>query len=480
MVDADNGAEGEAGPGPGSVRQQQLLQQLVPPLSHGLAAGLAADRCRWPSRTPRMLMESLEVLLLQAGSLTRVQLGKGRGGKGAGAGGTPGGGGGGGSRGKKRGAVSMGEEATRSHAPGDGGKAAAAAAAAVGAVAEAAGGGTTMAAALAAANDVRASALRLVTLLMDCWMECSPGQLATAPELEAVSAMGMIVGACNTLIGRVLLPPSAGGDGAAAGGGGGGSAGSWGAAAGDGEEAGSATAAQRASLLRTLLEVCGSRVAATFPATSPPVRPSAAVAEALAKLNVQAGELLVRFLPLLLTHNQLPQQDPAAGAEQQQQGAVQMPWVPAVVGFYVGLLEKGVVVPAAAGTLSDAAGTAVLGTEVGEAGAGGASVPGGSSDVVLGAVGGAVQCLGGAEAQRLMAAVAAFSERQPPRSAARLACLRMQHGLLQSALAGVCGCGGAGVQGSVVCLDGLCEGGDAFSEFTVQQGVRRPSRHAVT
>ncbi|KXZ43238.1 hypothetical protein GPECTOR_96g704 [Gonium pectorale] len=170
-----------------------------------------------------------------------------------------------------------------------------------------------------------------------------------------------------------------------------------------------------------MAHVCG--VAATFPATMPPVKPSAAVAEALSRLNLQSAQLLGRFLPLAQA---------ASAAVSGGGAAADMSWIPSLVGFYVDVLERGILLPAAPGVLSDAP---AAGGGGGPA-AGGGGLTAGGSDAVLAAVGAAVRCLDSAAAQRLMAAVASYAGRQPPRSPARLAALRMQHGLLKAALAG--------------------------------------------
>ncbi|PNH00248.1 Testis-expressed sequence 10 protein, partial [Tetrabaena socialis] len=242
---ADGG--GGAGPGPSSARQQQH-QQLLRSLARDMRRGpcLGSDRTRWPARSQGELLAGLDVAFRAAAAATRAGLllravrGRGRRSGASGPSMSPGGvdkv-----KKGKKgRGSISTSEAPTSAHQVGggpgpSGGKGVAAAAAALAAVssdlamsalggAAEDGGGplgapSTMAAALAAAADPRASALRLVSLLMDAWLECAPAQLATAPELEAVSAMAMIVTAANTLIDRLLLPTSAA---AAAPGGGGG------------------------------------------------------------------------------------------------------------------------------------------------------------------------------------------------------------------------------------------------------------------
>lgn len=43
-------------------------------------------------------------------------------------------------------------------------------------------------------------ASRLVQRLLDCWRECAPGQLADAPELNAVLCMEAILTSANLLI----------------------------------------------------------------------------------------------------------------------------------------------------------------------------------------------------------------------------------------------------------------------------------------
>ncbi|GFR40155.1 hypothetical protein Agub_g711, partial [Astrephomene gubernaculifera] len=459
--DAMEAAGAGAGPGPSSIRQQQLQHAAAASLAARHGSALGADRMRRPLRTAGELLASLEELFRAAAAASRA----GRKTRGKSLGGGADGSGGDRNKGKKgRGSVSTSEAPTSSHLLGgaaaaaggggsaaggaSGGKAIAAAAAALAAVsapgAAAAAGmdlsapsgatavgvlgaPTTMAAALAAASDARASALRLVSLLMDCWLECAPGQLAVSPELEQAAALAMIVSAANTLIHRLLLPSTPQLTAAAAAGGAG-----WAADDQAGGAAGSSSVMrapppEQVLLLQQLHDVVARRVAATFPATLPPVKPSAAVAEALVRLNLQSAELLGRFLPLAQAQQQqqhhVQQYQPAADEAAAAAAAHgSFTWISALVSYYVGVLEGGVLLPAAPGTLSDA---------------GVQGLPSGASDAVLAAVSAAVRSLPSAEAaQRLMAAVAEFAARQPPRSGARLACIRMQHGLLKAALAG--------------------------------------------
>eukprot|EP00198_Chlamydomonas_reinhardtii_P001186 XP_001690521.1 predicted protein [Chlamydomonas reinhardtii] len=363
-----------AGPGPSSARQAALQAAAA-------AAGpLGADRTRWPARSGAELMAGLEGMFRAAAAATRA----GRGKKGSKLGATDGVDK---NRGKKgRGSVSTSEafmSTADAAAATNAGKSIAAAAAALAAVAApssaaaaagmdlaapsgaaaAAGGvlgaGTTMAAALVAASDARASALRLVSLLMDCWLECTPGQLATAPEAEQAAAVLMVLSATNTLMDKLLLPPAA-------------------------ASGGSAEAQLRLQLLQHLHDLVAKRVTGCFPTTSPPVKPAAMVADTLVRINLQTAELLCRFLPLLA--HQPPQQQ--HGADAMASGPLQ--WVPSLVGFYVSVLEDGVLLPATAGTLSEAPAAATAG------------LSGGASEAVLASVAAAVQNLDAASAQRLM------------------------------------------------------------------------------
>ncbi|EFJ52309.1 hypothetical protein VOLCADRAFT_86599 [Volvox carteri f. nagariensis] len=450
-----------AGPGPSSVRQQQLRAQTRS-LAARPGAPLGADRLRRPQRSAYELLRQLDELFHAAAAATRAGRKRGKpGGGDAATGGTVDKG-----RHKKgRGSVSTTETAA---AVASGGKGVAAAAAALAAVTSPAaataagvelssasgsaaagvlGAPTAMAAALAAASDARASALRLVSLLMDpCWLECNPAQLATSPELDQATALAMIVAACNSLIQRLLLPPQphdqqvGGGDGL-----------SWtgtypplprqrqqqqqrqGVWQGQGPPL---LGEQRLALTQQLHDVAARRVAAHFPAVLPPVKPPAAVTEALVRLNLQSAELLGRFLPLL-AHSRhgvgQPQQISGATAAAAGNGsgggvaATALPWVPALVSYYAGALEQGVLLPAAAGTLSDASGAGA---------AAGQSLSAATADVVLTAVSAALGQLDDAAAARLMSAVSQFAARQPPRSGARLACIRIQHSLLLAAVAG--------------------------------------------
>lgn len=101
------------------------------------------------------------------------------------------------------------------------------------------------------------------------------------------------------------------------------------------------------------------------------------------------------------------------------------PWVAVLVGYYVSALRDGALLPAAQSSLSDTTATPTM-----------QSLPAGTSAAVLSAVAEAVRSVDAGSAQQLMSAVAAYASRQPARSAARLACVHMQHGLLKAALAG--------------------------------------------
>ncbi|KAG2448880.1 hypothetical protein HYH02_006229 [Chlamydomonas schloesseri] len=411
----DGGSDAaDAGPGPSSTRQAALQAAAA-------ATGpLGSDRTRWPARSGAELLAGLDGLFRAAAAATRA----GRGKKGPKLGASDGVDK---NRSKKgRGSVSTSEafmSSADAAAAANAGKSIAAAAAALAAVAAAppaaaaaaapsgadlaataASGvlatGTAMAAALVAASDARASALRLVSLLMDCWAECAPGQLASAPEAEQAAAVLMVLAATNTLIEKLLLPPLPTGGGGA------------------GASAGSAEGQLRLQLLQHLHDLVAKRVTGCFPTTSPPVKPAAVVADTLVRINLQTAELLCRFLPLLA--HQPPQAQ--APAQQGTEGGP-LQWVPSLVGYYVGVLEDGVLLPAAAGTLA-------------EAPAATAGLSGGASEGVLAAVAAAVQSLDAGSAQRLMGAVASFASRQTARSTARVASIRMQHGLLRAALAG--------------------------------------------
>ncbi|GLI64097.1 hypothetical protein VaNZ11_007270 [Volvox africanus] len=419
-------AEAAAGPGPSSIRRQVQSLAAYPGMP------LGADRMRRPQRPAGDLLRQLDALFRNAAAVTRSGRKQRRKSEGLDTADK--------NRHKKgRGSVS----ATETAAAAKGGKGVAAAAAALAAVttpaaATAAGVGvsaasdaaaagllgarTAMAAALAAASDARASALRLVSLLMDCWLECSPTQLAISPELEQATALAMIAAACNNLIERLLLPRQA------ASGGAGQQHGVW-------QHGPPPSAEQRLALTQQLHDLVARRVAAHFPAVLPPVKPSPAVVEALVRLNLQSAELLGRFLPLLADSRPHHQPHNFPPAEPGASGNVTLWWVPALVSYYVGALEQGLLLPPAAKTLSDASSAAATVAQ---------GMSAAAADALLMAVSVALGQLDDLAAARLMAAVAHFSARQFPRSGARLACIRMQHSLLRAAVGGrVCLADGA-------------------------------------
>ncbi|GIL94286.1 hypothetical protein Vretimale_522 [Volvox reticuliferus] len=417
---AQYGRHGDAavGPGPSSIRQQMQSLAAYPGMP------LGADRMRQPQRFAGDLLRQLDGLFRNAAAVTRSGRKQRRKFEGADTADK--------NRHKKgRGSVST----TETAAAASGGKGVAAAAAALAAVttpaaASAAGVGlsaasgaaaagllgapTAMAAALAAASDARASALRLVSLLMDCWLECNPTQLAIAPDLEQATALAMIAAACNSLIERLLLPRQA------AVGGAGQQHGVW-------QQGPPPSAEQRLALTQQLHDLAARRVAAHFPAVLPPVKPPPAVVEALVRLNLQCAELLGRFLPLLAdsrSHHQPHNFMPAGSGAS---GSVTLWWVPALVSYYVGALEQGLLLPPAAKTLSDASSAAATAAQ---------GMSAAAADALLMAVSVALGQLDDMAAARLMAAVANFAARQSPRSGARLACIRMQHSLLLAAVGG--------------------------------------------
>lgn len=405
-----------AGPGPSSVRhlhQQQLLRTQAASRTSWtprMRGPLGADRYRRPLRSAGDLVRQLDELFrtaaagLRPGRKSRSgggELDQGRHKKG-------------------RGSVSTTENAAGSAARG--GRDVAEAAAALAVVTAAGdhlsapsgyplsgllGASTTMAAALAAASDSRASALRLVSLLMDCWLECHPAQLPTSPELEQATALAMIASSCNSLMERLLPPdrylhshshshshshqqrpaPSGG---------------------------------QNLALTQQLHDIVVRRVSAHFPAVMPPVKPPGPVVDALVRLNLQVAQLLGRFLPLISQSQGQGGQGPTAAPL----------WVPALVSYYVSALEEGTLLPVALRTLSGVRGSSGAGTWQGLSAA--------AESLLLTAVSaalGQLQYDDGAAA-RLMAAVTTFSSRQSPRSPARLTCIRMQHSLLRTAVDG--------------------------------------------
>ncbi len=90
------------------------------------------------------------------------------------------------------------------------------------------------------------------------------------------------------------------------------------------------------------------------------------------------------------------------------------------------MLTQGAVLPAAPSSLAEAPSSSSAADGVLTASAG----------AVLAAVASAAERLDGPSATRLLAAAAAYAGRQPARSSARVACIRMQHGLLTAATQG--------------------------------------------
>lgn len=109
-----------------------------------------------------------------------------------------------------------------------------------------------------AAEEAARGALRH---LLDCWSDCGPAQLATAPELALAQCLVCTLRSCDHLL-RRFGPGLAG------------------------------SPSDRASLAHALVK----KVAPVFPMHAPAVPPSAAVGEALVQLNVAAAQLLARWV----------------------------------------------------------------------------------------------------------------------------------------------------------------------------------------
>jgi len=118
-------------------------------------------------------------------------------------------------------------------------------------------------AAAQAATAVSAAALQLLRQLLDCWAECAPAQLSSAPEPEAAATLLQILHASLLLVRHtgLLAPAGDGGRGVAA-----------------------------------LAELVGRRVGPFFPATAPAVKPPQALLDTLMQYNLQCASLLAALL----------------------------------------------------------------------------------------------------------------------------------------------------------------------------------------
>eukprot|EP00884_Botryococcus_braunii_P001684 jgi/Botrbrau1/11516/Bobra.0198s0013.1 len=148
-------------------------------------------------------------------------------------------------------------------------------------------------------DSVRPAVQRLLACLLECWEECTPGQLGHTPDLAAVHCMEAVLNCTAYLLDR--LPPAA--------------QNSW---------------ADR--LIR--------RVAVHVPAPAPPTVLSTELLAAQVALNLSASGILVRYLP------------PAAKtagdeAEVQEEVAQEAAWLGRLLDFYTRLLERGEALPSA-------------------------------------------------------------------------------------------------------------------------------------
>jgi pre-rRNA-processing protein IPI1 len=263
---------------------------------------------------------------------------------------------------------------------------------------------------------VHSSALRLLHLLFECWMECSPAELGS-PDPEKVTALVAILTAANKVVAGVL---------------------------GGVKEAGSSIAG-----VETLVDGILKRVVPYFPAAMPVVRPSPAVLDLLTQYNLQASQLLVSFLPL---HKAAAAAVPdgahtsASGKRGQGRGSSSgsmlgsVQWVAALVSFYVGVLEQGVLVlpmdvlaersalsPGAAG------GTATPATKAEDTPADAAAAAASAAYTsVLQGVASAVTVVPPDIQHRVLQAVTDLSTRLHARATTRATCLKLQHTLMRA------------------------------------------------
>jgi len=185
-------------------------------------------------------------------------------------------------------------------------------------------------------NCSASTAARVVLdLLLDCWMECSPGELSSHPEIGPARAATTILQCCNLLLsgwGTALAGPLRNGKGGGNGGSGSGII--------------SNTHSTKSAAVAIL-----DKIAIYFPILEPSIALDAPLRDQLVQLNVSAAQLLVRFLPKVMeaTAAASGAATAAAGGNQRQvqQYSSEPVWVLRLLDWLQGVMAYGIALPAA-------------------------------------------------------------------------------------------------------------------------------------
>lgn len=279
--------------------------------------------------------------------------------------------------------------------------------------------------------------------LFDAWTECAPAQLSTSPEAEQVQALNAILSAAISLVRNLVLP---------------------GATSGSKQHTQQQARAAQTQVLQVAESVL-KRVMPAFPTTMPAVKPGAAILEGLIQYNLSCCQLMVCFLPLHMELREQMATEAAAqaaagfqgGTQKGSQGAssgrgqglkaavtnslvAQSDWVDGLVAYYMGVLRKGVLLPAvtmlAERTTVDGVGGGGAGSENNVMPGSAASMPTSTASAaykgVLRGVDAAARVVPPQQASELLGAVAEFAARLPSRATNRAQCLALQHGLVKA------------------------------------------------
>jgi pre-rRNA-processing protein IPI1 len=137
-------------------------------------------------------------------------------------------------------------------------------------------------------DEVQAAALGLLEAAFGCWAECAPGALSTAPEAEAAGALRDVLAAGNQLVPLALGPEplrEARSDGAT----------TTASASQLPSSAATARLARAARCARAVLP----RLLPHFPSREPALPPTPDVADAVARYNLEAAQLLAALVAAL-------------------------------------------------------------------------------------------------------------------------------------------------------------------------------------
>lgn len=168
----------------------------------------------------------------------------------------------------------------------------------------------------------RTAARAVLDLLLECWMECSPGELSRHPELAPARAATMILQCCYLLLAG------------------------WGTGlAGslrNGIDGGSGTHHTRSAAVAIL-----EKIAIYFPIVEPSIALEASLRDQLVQLNVSAAQLLVRFLSKVIQEATAAASAIAIATQGQQQYNNEPLWVLRLLDWLQGVMAFGITLPAA-------------------------------------------------------------------------------------------------------------------------------------